>query len=137
MLCLLALLTIMGCGEGKKTSRSTKSESPLKVKSTDEIGEFHEEEGKEVVDSKVKYSNPVTGPLEAYDPLKQKISELAITQSVQHFYATEGRYPKDYNEFMTKVIRENGVRLPTPGLGKHYEYDVANHKLVVVADPAK
>lgn len=104
------------------------------MKSTDDIGEFKPQEGRQVVDSDVVMTNPITGPLEAYEPLKQQISELAITQAVQLFHATEGRYPKDHEEFMTRVIRQNGIRLPELSPGKRYEYDVQNHCLMVVLE---
>ena len=139
---LLTAFAGVGCTDGVESRTTTKSQKKskpqgLKPNTTDDIGEFKAEEGKQVVDSKIKYTNPITGPLEAYDPMKQKISEIAITQSVELFRATEGRYPKDYDEFMTKVIKQNGVRLPELGVGKRYEYDVANHTLMVVTDAPK
>lgn len=82
----------------------------------------------------MKYTNPITGPLDAIDPMKQKISEGQITQLVEMFRATEGRYPRDYDEFKKRVIDENNMRLPTLGAGKRYQYDVASHKLVVVME---
>lgn len=85
----------------------------------------------------MKYTNPITAPFEAFDPTKQKISEGLITQLVEMFRATEGRYPKDYDEFKKRVIDENKMRLPTLGVGKRYQYDVAQHKLIVVMDDAK
>ncbi|MEZ6124326.1 MAG: hypothetical protein R3C49_14305 [Planctomycetaceae bacterium] len=136
MLVLAFLVTTScGCSGTLDTSEKAPDRSRgLKVKSTDEIGEFKEQPGQRVVDSKVEYTNPITGPLEAYDPMKQQIAELAIQQAVQVFYATEGRYPRDYDEFMSEVVRKNNVRLPELGVGKRYEYDVENHKLMVVKD---
>lgn len=85
-----------------------------------------------MVDSKVKVSNPITGALEAYEPLKQQVAGLGIDHAVRLFQATEGRYPKDHEEFMTRVIKQNNIRLPQLSTGKSYKYDVENHKLVVV-----
>lgn len=136
---LALLVCCSGCSEGKKTGKdiSKKSGGGLKPKTTEDIGEFKPEEGKEVVDSTVKYTNPITAPFEAFDPTKQKLSEGLITQLVEMFRATEGRYPKDYDEFKKRVIDENKMRLPTLGVGKRYQYDVAQHKLIVVMDDAK
>lgn len=103
-----------------------------KPKTTDEIAQFDPAAGNEIVDSDVKISNPITGALEAYGPLKQQISGLAVTQSVKMFRATEGRYPKTHEEFKSKVIQANQIRLPVPGDGLQYQYDVENHRLVVV-----
>lgn len=105
------------------------------VKTTDDIGEFDPKAKNEIVDSDVEISNPITGALEAFGPLKQQISGIAVTQAIEMFRATEGRYPKNYQEFMSKVIQANQIRLPVPGKGLQYQYDVQNHTLVVVKLP--
>ncbi|MEQ9410623.1 MAG: hypothetical protein RIK87_23000 [Fuerstiella sp.] len=125
----LCLIVSTGCMEER-----TEPAAKAKLKTTDDIGEYTPEEGQETVDSKVKVSNPITAPLEAYEPLKQQVAEMGVTHAVQMFHALEGRYPKDHDEFMTKVIRQNNIRLPALGAGKRYEYDVANHQLMVVRD---
>ncbi|MEZ6062180.1 MAG: hypothetical protein R3C19_17715 [Planctomycetaceae bacterium] len=133
---LVLLLTSGGCGldEGMQSSK------PAGPKTTTDIGEFQVREGEETVSSDIVYTNPVTGPLEALPGAKQQISELAIQHAVDLFQATNGRYPKDHDEFMTQVIQANNMRLPVLPKGQRYEYDVANHKLMVVQDvqqPAK
>jgi len=132
-----AMIATVGCSDmvPAPKMKSKQAGGGAKVKTTDDIGEFKADDGKAVVDSKVKITNPVTGALEAYEPLKQQISELAITQAVQLFQATEGRYPKDHDEFMTKVIKQNSIRLPALPKGRKYEYDVENHALMVVKVP--
>ena len=57
---------------------------------------------------------------------------MTVNQAVEMFRATEGRYPKDYQEFKSKVIEAKQIRLPVPGEGLEYQYDVQNHSLVVV-----
>ena len=137
----LFILNLAGCSDAVSTTKikstAEKSENRLKTKLTKEVGEFKAEEGKEQVDSKVKYSNPITGALEAYDPMKQQLAEGQVKQAVEMFRATEGRYPHDYAEFKSKVIDQYGLKLPTLGVGKRYEYDVENHKLIVVMDKKK
>lgn len=127
LLCLLAT----GCTDGQTQKPAGEGEL-ARPKVTDDIGEFDADSNPEVADTDVKITNPITGALEAYGPLKQQISGLAITQAVELFRATEGRYPKDYDEFMSRVIKANQIRLPEPGKGLQYQYDVANHKLIVV-----
>lgn len=146
ILCI-TMLVVCGCAEvaspsadatkpkapGKlKTTDATKPKAPGKLKTTDVIGEFNVDDGKQVVDSKVKISNPITGALEAYQPLKEQVAGLGVDHALRLFDATEGRYPKDHDEFMTKVIKQNQIRLPQLGPGKSYEYDVQNHKLLIV-----
>lgn len=138
LLCI-ACVTCFGCMKMSSSEDVAEVKSPEErpkpgLKTTDEIGEFDPDAEQELVDSQVKVTNPITGPLEAYEPLKLQVSELAINQAVELFRATEGRYPKNYEEFMARVIRANSIRLPQPAAGTRYEYDVDNHRLVLVRE---
>ncbi|MDG2127263.1 MAG: hypothetical protein P8K08_04670 [Fuerstiella sp.] len=135
ILVLLSLVMSTGCS-GLVEPQTSQRKQTAKIKSTDDIGEFKAADGKQTVSSKVRMSNPLTGALDAYEPTKQKIGELQIQRSVDIFNAIEGRYPKDHEEFMTKVIKANGIRLPQLGPDKQYQYDVANHTLMVVSEAA-
>lgn len=127
---LLFSVVVAGCAD---------PEPPKKTgpKTTTDIGEFDPEAGKEIVDDKVKISNPVTGALEAYQPLKDQITKMAVTKQLQSFHAIEGRWPKDHEEFMEKIIKSSGIRLPVLPAGRRYEYDVEKHELLVVQDATK
>ncbi len=127
---VLFLMTATGCGlnDGSQTS------APPKMKTTSDIGEFKVRDGEETVSSDIVYTNPVTGPLEALPGAKQQISEIAIQHAVDLFHATNGHYPKDHDEFMTQIIKANNVKLPALPKGQRYEYDVQNHKLMVVKE---
>ena len=61
-----------------------------------------------------------------------EIARLQIKQSVEMFRAVEGRYPESHEEFMEKVIKANGIKLPAPVTTAEYQYDVENHELLVV-----
>ncbi|MDG1894613.1 MAG: hypothetical protein P8J37_06875 [Fuerstiella sp.] len=135
ILILPLLVMTAGCGDLVEPQTSQPKQT-AKLKTTDDIGQFKAAEGKQTVSSKVKISNPLTGALEAYEPTKQKIGELQIQQAVNLFNASEGRYPKDHEEFMTKVIKANKIRLPQLGPGKQYQYDVENNALMVVTEAA-
>ena len=78
----------------------------------------------------------VTGATSAYGPMLEKISKIEIDANLNIFNANEGRYPKDHEEFMTKIIKEYNVKLPVLPGGKQYQYDVENHRLVVIDAPA-
>lgn len=131
----LLLVTILvfsaGCGLENQTS-APQSQQQAKPKTTTDIGEFDPNAGKEVVSSDVNITNPITAALEAYQPLKQQVAGLGIDHAVNLFYALEGRYPKDHEEFMQRIITDNQMRLPALPSGLAYQYDVANHKLVVI-----
>jgi hypothetical protein len=128
VLCLLA-----GCSDGMVSNDPARN-NPLQPKGTDDIGEFKGD--RQVVKPKVKITNPITGPLEAFEPMKQQIAQLGIEHAVNLFHALEGRYPKDHDEFMQRIIKENQMKLPEPARGFAYEYDVPNHTLVVVRKAA-
>jgi hypothetical protein len=102
-------------------------------KKTDDIKKFDPNAAKQVVsDSKVRVDDPILGPLQAYGPMIEQISTMYIDHAVDLFQASEGRYPKDYEEFMTRIIKENQIKLPVLPGGAKYAYDVEKHKLRVV-----
>ena len=121
--CLAFLM--LGCVESPPST-------PQRAKTTDKISEFDPGAGNEVVKPEVKMTNPITGPLEAYQPLVQQVAALGIEHAVNLFNASEGRYPNSYDEFMTRIIKENNIHLPAIPPGLEYQYDVENHKLLVI-----
>lgn len=129
---LLSVLCAVGCSD--VMGPPPPPTGPAKPKTTTDIGEFDPAAGNEIVEPDVQITNPITGPLEAYQPLKQKIAGLGIDYALRLFQATEGRYPKDHAEFMSRIIAENNMRLPTLPKGLKYQYDVQNHKLVVIRE---
>ncbi len=129
ILTLVILCVLTGCSDGL-VDRDPARRNPLKPKKTDDVAEFTGDD--KVVDQDVEITNPITGPLEAFEPTKQKIAILEIQHAVNIFNALEGRYPKDYDEFMEKVIKANNIKLPELGKGFSYQYDVENHQLLVV-----
>ena len=132
----LALVAVLLSGCADEVITGPEADKPAEKQNKNvAIGEFDPAAGKEVVDDQVQISNPITGPLEAYGPLKRKVvTDIGIKHAINLFHATEGRYPKDFDEFMTRIIKQNRINLPTPGAGMHYGYDVENHELVVVRD---
>ena len=130
LLCLTVL--IAGCG-GPEVAEKPKPKKPEPIfgKTTQDIGEFDPADGEEVSDGSVKL-NLVTGAAGAYGPLVEKVSDIAVVQALNFFYGAEGRYPKDHDEFMTKVIKANRIKLAMLPHGSAYKYDVENHQLVVV-----
>ena len=61
---------------------------------------------------------------------------MQIQQAVNLFYAAEGRYPRDFVEFNERIVKPNNIQLPKLPGGAKYQYDVENHKLVVVKKSA-
>ena len=136
---MFALGALLGCGDSLE-KQVEKSPNSIIGKKTQDIGQFDPAAGKEVSDSKVKISTnditaPVTSPLMAYGPALEQISKSHIEHALNLYNASEGRYPATYEEFMTHIIKANNIQLPVLPFGHKYEYDVPNHKLVVVKPP--
>lgn len=112
-----------------------KSPSSVIGKKTQDIGQFDPNAGAQVADSKIHATDIVTAPVSAYGPMVQRLSETTIAHALNLFNASEGRYPNSYEEFMTRIIKENNIQLPVLPGGKKYQYDVENHQLVVVDAP--
>ena len=131
MICLVLVVTLYGCGQSLE-EQTKKSKNSIIGKKTQEIGQFDPNAGKNVSQSKVEITDPVTGSLQAYGPMLERISKSHIEHAVRLFEAENGQYPQTFEEFMEKIIKANKIELPVLPGGKKYEYDVANHSLVVV-----
>jgi len=130
----IAVLVICGCMEGLE-KQVEKSPNSVFGKKTQEIGKFDPNAAGQQVkpdQPQVKVTNVVTGGLEAYGPMMEQISKLGIEHAVKLFEAENGRFPKDYDEFMTEIVKKNNIQLPVLPGGAKYQYDEAEHKLVVV-----
>lgn len=140
LLFALVILAPVGCAQGTPIIEPGAADSAdedgdggsILGKKTQDIGEFDPAAGRNVSDSKIRATNPITGPLEAMGPMMEKVSKLEIDHALGLYYATNGYYPKTYDDFMTQIIKANHIQLPVLPAGAEYQYDVANHKLVVV-----
>ena len=133
----ILILAAAGCGMQSIEEQTKKSPDSIIGKKTQNIGEFDPKAGATVSDSKIHATDPITSGTSAYGPMLEKISKSYIEHDIDLFHATEGRYPKDLDEFMEKIIKpNNNIKLPVLPAGMLYQYDVENHKLVVVEAPA-
>ena len=129
--CLFAIC-LAGCEDQTK-----KSPNSIIGKTTQDVGKFDPNAKQEVSDQKIDATKdpitaPITAPLIAYGPITEKAAIASITHAVNLYNAENGRYPKDYDEFMNEIIKKNNIRLPVLPFGAKYQYDEANHQLVVV-----
>jgi hypothetical protein len=129
----LTLALLAGCMDSLAKQTQKKPNEGIIGKKTDDIKEFDPNAAKQIVsDSKVKVDDPVLYAMQAYGPMVEQISTMYIDHAIDLFHATEDRYPKDYNEFMTRIIKENQIKLPVLPGGAKYAYDVEKHKLRIV-----
>ncbi len=124
---LLMALLLSGCSDATPAPAP-----PPRKKTTTEIGEYLPEAGKELVNPKAPVTDPITGPLAVLKNAQLQIPQLAIEHALNLFQASEGRFPESHSEFMQRIITENQIRLPELAANLKYEYDVANHRLVIV-----
>jgi hypothetical protein len=71
-------------------------------------------------------------PAASYWRIRERIAfEVQIPHSMQLFKATEGRAPKDNDEFMEKIIKANAIHLPELYEGESYWYDPKTEQLMI------
>jgi len=93
------------------------------------------QQGAQVATTKITAKDPITLPGNAYVTIIGKTSMLLIEQAVNLYKATNDRYPKDYDEFMTEIIKANNIALPQLPYYQEYGYDEKEHKLIVLEYP--
>lgn len=81
--------------------------------------------------------NPLTAPVDYLGAAAQgqkkairTLDQAGLNQTVQMFYATEGRYPKDLNEL---VKPDYLSKLPAPPAGMKFDYNPQTGQVKVVA----
>jgi hypothetical protein len=62
---------------------------------------------------------------------ERAVFEIQIPSAMNLFNATEGRAPKNHDEFMTKIINQNQIKLPELPAGKTYQYHPEDAQLWV------
>lgn len=71
-------------------------------------------------------TGPVATPIKAYFRTKEKIAfDIQLQSALQIYNATNGKNPKDHDEFMRVIIAENRIKLPELPAGEEYFYDPA------------
>jgi hypothetical protein len=78
---------------------------------------------------------PIVG--NAYVSIIGRTSVLNIQHAVDLYKAANDRYPKDYDEFMTEIIKANNIALPQLPPYQAYAYDEKEHKLILLEYPDK
>jgi len=89
----------------------------------------------QVATGKITAKDPITLSGNAYVSVIGQASVLQIQHSVDLFKALNDRYPKDIDEFMSEIVKPNGIALPRLPYYQKYFYDEAGHKLVIMEYP--
>jgi hypothetical protein len=82
--------------------------------------------------------NPLTAPADyvgaigkAQKSMEKTLSTTGLEKAIQSFYTTEGRFPKDLNELVSKGVIN---QVPPPPRGMKYNYDSQAGTLQVVPE---
>ncbi len=81
--------------------------------------------------------DPITLAGSAYITAIGQTSINNIKHALDLYQASEGDFPKTYQEFLDKIIKANNIALPTLPYYQEYGYDAANHKLIILEYPDK
>jgi hypothetical protein len=130
----MTIALVSGCMDSL-SNQAKKDPNSIIGKKTDKIEKFDPNAKQEVSDSKVQVEASPFYALDAYRPAVEQIEKLKVEHALDLYNASEGHYPKDYEEFMTRVVKPNAITLAVLPGGWKYAYDVENHKLVVVHAP--
>ncbi len=118
-------------------AKKQQPKGPILKRTTQEIREARKEvaKGARRVQPQIQASEPITLAGSAYAHIISRATQLKIKHAVDLFHAEHGRYPKDFDEFYTKIIRANNIRLPALPAYQKYGYDEQKHELVILEYP--
>jgi len=93
--------------------------------------------GAQVATTKITAKDYISIQGNAYVSIIGKTSILSIQHALNLFHAENDRYPKDYDEFMSVIIKANSIALPKLPPYQEYGYDQKEHKLVILEYEAR
>ena len=145
---VLLLIGFSGSGEQKKPPPAPVAAAPAPIqtrqtlnKKTQNVLELSEalQEGAVRAEMSIQ-GDGLEVAAAAYRTSVGKLSILAVEQKMSFFSAENARKPKDYQEFMDRIIEKgkpDGLMLPMLPYYQEYAYDPEAKELVVVECPAK
>jgi len=146
---VLVLIGFSGTGEKKPeppAAASAPAPAPVQTrqtlkKTTQNVMELSEamKQGGVRADLSIK-SQGLEVAADAYRTSVGKLSIIAVDQKMNFFQAENDRKPKDYQEFMARIIEQgkpDGIMLPMLPYYQEYAYDPDAKELVVIEFPAK
>jgi hypothetical protein len=137
-----ALLAIVaGCEDAAPAKRTQKSRETI-GKTTQNVLKLDEAlaNGGVLAATTITNTDYLDVNAQAYRTSVAKIAGMRVDQDMRLYEAEHNEYPKNYDEFMTFIIKKgnaDGIQLPMLPYYQEYAYDEANKKLVTVEFPAK
>jgi hypothetical protein len=90
-----------------------------------------EEQKTQVAPANVTARDPITLSGNVYVVAIGQTAIGNIKHAIDLYQAENGRYPANYDEFMTEIIKKNNIALPVLPSYQEYFYDEKEHKLQV------
>jgi hypothetical protein len=91
-----------------------------------------QKEGAQTASTKIVKKDYISLQGNAYVSIIGQSSILSIKKAMDLYHAANDRYPKDYDEFMTEIIKANNIALPVLPPYQKYGYDENEHKLIIL-----
>ena len=85
--------------------------------------------------TKITAKDPITLQGNAYVTIIGRTALLNIQHAMDLYHAEHDRYPKNYDEFMSEIIKADQISLPQLPYYQKYGYDEKEHKLVILEYP--
>jgi hypothetical protein len=84
---------------------------------------------------KIIAKDPISIQGNAYVSIVGQAAISNMKHAVDLFHAENDRYPKDYDEFMSAIVRPHGISLPQLPPYQKYAYDENEHNLIIMEYP--
>ena len=136
---LVLLLILPGCEDEAPVAKR----KPILGKTTQEIRrvepEVQKKEGAQIIEKpRIVAKDPILLQGNAYVSIVSRAAQLNIEHAIDLYKAAnDNKYPANYEEFITKIIKENNIALPQLPHYQEYGYDEQQHKLIIIEYPAK
>ena len=124
-------------GQGRATAPPKQSGPIIGQRTTDIRNAATELQkgGAQVGSTKIVARDPITIQGNAYVSIIGRASILSIQHAMDIYHGTNDRYPKDFDEFMTEIIKANNIALPQLPPYQKYGYHETEHKLIILEYP--
>lgn len=132
---ILLLCISFGCGPPPaKEAKKDKDPGGIVGNTTRMVTEWDPNAGFEIVEEDGKDINIINRNLKTLGKVTHQVGQMKVQQSLELYRAGEGEgnYPKTHEEFMEKVFDVWVKELPAPLTTCEYQYDVENHRLLIV-----
>jgi hypothetical protein len=94
-----------------------------------------QQKGAQPASPRIVARDPITIQGNAYVSIVGQAAIGNMKHAVDLFHAENDRYPKDYEEFMSAIVKPHGISLPQLPPNRKYAYDENEHKLIILEYP--